>query len=463
MVKLLRNEPLTKNHLDQGWFGLRNRKPVEANISDQERDQNEIELFEKPEWAGVHKSQTGIKALMDHIDKARRSRIQESMPKIITEIRDNLDKCEAELKKLGEKRDNTAAQRSYANDFCKELQDMAKSALRGHYQDIEINDDNVMLRFRVVQRLDTFQKTIANGDKIEASLRFHEIENDLQFLSASNPEHWVKIIAQSDGENLYSKIYNESKICQGTNLVGNISPEVELKIFRKQSAHWRDIAFDLVNDIKTQVKECHDIFLRKAIPDSRTRGEVIAMTSKTQEAWDAEVDAALDELIDDHQKRPLMTFHPYFLSESQNFDRDLWEKIKHFRKIAAANNTPGQSRLGLETEDAEDGVDLDDDRVKIPSELNQIFLVRKRLELYYQIANNRFIDNVAMQVIERHVLGPNCPLYAVNTDFSASLNDEDLQRIAGEDESVTRMRERLNKDRSSYKQALAQWNRIRYF
>lgn len=95
--------------------------------------------------------------------------------------------------------------------------------------------------------------------------------------------------------------------------------------------------------------------------------------------------------------------------------------------------------------------------------MNQIFHVRKRLELYYMIANNRFIDNVAMQVIERHGLGPKCPLLAFDTDFSSNLSDEDLERIAGEDESVTRMRERLNKDRSSYKQALVQWDRIRYF
>lgn len=100
MVKLLKNEPSTENHLDQGWFGLRNRKPKEAHISDQERDQNESDLFEKPEWASVRKSQTGIKVLMDHIDKARRSRIQESMPKIIKEIRGNLINAKKSLKNL---------------------------------------------------------------------------------------------------------------------------------------------------------------------------------------------------------------------------------------------------------------------------------------------------------------------------------------------------------------------------
>jgi hypothetical protein len=462
MVKLLRNEPSTKNHLDQGWFGLRNRKPVEANISDQERDQNEIELFEKPEWAGVRKGQTGIKALMDHIDKERRSRIQESMPKIIAEIRDNLRKCEAELEKLGEKRDTTAAQRYYAFQFCTELQKMADAALRARYQDIPSNDPNVMLRFRVNQRLESFSAEITKGDKLAPNLKMWPIENDLIILSreSADPETWVQYISRYAEENIYGKIYKESKICQGTNLPGTISPEVEEKIFREQSAHWRDAAFDLVNDIKILVKECHDIFLSSAIPDSRTRGEVVAMTSKTHEAWDAEVDAALNELIDDHQKRPLMTFNPILVNESRRFDSVLSEQIEQSRKNAREN---AKARSGEDTKDAKDEISLDDSRAQISLELNQIFHVRKRLELYYEIAILRFIDNVAMQVIERHVLGPNSPLLAVNTKLSASLSDEDLQRIAGEDETVTRMRERLNKDRSSYKQALAQWDRVRYF
>lgn len=463
MVKLLRNEPSTKNHLDQGWFGLRNRKPKEASISDQERDQNETELFEKPEWASVRKSQTGIKALMDHIDKERRRRIQESMPKIITEIRDNLRKCETELEKLGEKRDTTAAQRFYALQFCTDLQKMADSALRARYQDIPSSDPGVRLRFLVHQRLDVFQKTLTDPDKIQPA--FYPVEDTLRVLfeSGANPGEWVESISQSTDDNIYSQIYKESKICQGTNLPGTISPEVEGKIFRKQSAHWRDIAFDLVNDIKTLVKRCHDTFLSLAIPDARTRSEVVAMTSKMHEVWDTEVDAALGELIDDHQKRPLITLNPYLLIQSRKFDQDLRGQIEESRKNAKANKTLGQSRLGVGAEDAEDGISLEDSRNQISLELSQIFHVRKRLEFYYEIAMHRFVDNVAMQVIERHVLGPNCPLLAVSTKLLAGLSDEDLQRIAGEDEAITRLRARLTKDRSSYKQALAQWDRVRYF
>ncbi|KUL91433.1 hypothetical protein ZTR_01521 [Talaromyces verruculosus] len=462
MVKLLRNEPpSTKHHLDQGWFGLRNRKPKEAHISDEERDQNETELFQKPEWASVRKSQTGIKALMDHIDKERRRRIQDSMPKIIVEIKDNLQKCEAELAKLGEKRDSTAAQRHYVSQFCTAMQNMAVAALRARYQDIPSKDPNVMLRFRVNERLKIFSTEIAKPEKLAPNLSMWSIEDDLNFLSTepADPEKWVQYMSRYEEATIYGKIYKESKICQGTNLPGTVSPEVEERIFREQSTHWRDAAFDLVNDIKTMVKECLDIFLDSAIPDSRTRGEVFEMIFNIHEVWDAEVDAALNELIDDHQKRPLMTLNPNLLSESKRFDSVLTEHVEQSRKNATEN---AKAKSGEDTKDTKDKISLDDSRTQI-SLVYQVFLVRKRLEIYYDIAIRRFIDNVAMQVIERHVLGPNCPLLAVNKKLSDSLSDKDLQRIAGEDEPVIRQRAELTKDRSSYKQALAQWDRFRHF
>lgn len=161
MVKLLRNEMSNVPLLDQGWFGLR-------AISDQERDENEAALFEQHEWVGVRK--TGIKALMDHIVKERRARIQENTPKIIGEIRVNLRNCEAQLDKLGEERENPAAQRLYTLKFCNELRRMADSALRGRYQDMGLKDHNTMLRYRVNQRLEKFPAELWNTDKIAQGL-----------------------------------------------------------------------------------------------------------------------------------------------------------------------------------------------------------------------------------------------------------------------------------------------------
>jgi hypothetical protein len=93
--------------------------------------------------------------------------------------------------------------------------------------------------------------------------------------------------------------------------------------------------------------------------------------------------------------------------------------------------------------------------------LSQVLLVRARLESYYRIALNRFVDNVAIQIVERHVLGPNCPIRTVSPDLFLKLSDEDLRAVAGEDESNSTTRARLEGERSRYQEALDNWERVR--
>jgi hypothetical protein len=66
-----------------------------------------------------------------------------------------------------------------------------------------------------------------------------------------------------------------------------------------------------------------------------------------------------------------------------------------------------------------------------------------------------------MQVVERHVLGPKCPMLTVSVKTFANLDDGELNSVAGEDETDIRMRARLEKVRSRYVQALEKWERLR--
>jgi hypothetical protein len=72
----------------------------------------------------------------------------------------------------------------------------------------------------------------------------------------------------------------------------------------------------------------------------------------------------------------------------------------------------------------------------------------------------RFIDNVAMQVIERHVLGPKCPLRAICAETFTQLDNDELNRIAGEDSADASARQRLEMTRDRYRKALDRWEQL---
>src|SRR5438034_7413620 len=134
MIDLMQNETWSRYYLKHGWFGLRNRKPKESEITDEERDRLEREEFKKAEWDAIPKHRTGIASLMEYVDKERRAQLQRDMPQIIEEIRQNLIDCETQIKKSGQIRDNPAAQRLYIWQICNEMTKMAAAALSGGYK-----------------------------------------------------------------------------------------------------------------------------------------------------------------------------------------------------------------------------------------------------------------------------------------------------------------------------------------
>ncbi|KAL4912289.1 P-loop containing nucleoside triphosphate hydrolase protein [Aspergillus aurantiobrunneus] len=401
MVSLLQNNLPTAPRLDHGWFGLRNRKPNEPHFSDAERDEAEER-------------------------------------DIIAEIRQKLTQCETQLKKMGEARTSPRVQRFFVHQFCSEMQRMADACLLGQYQDVSSDDSKVRLRYLVHQHLDEF--TAAVLPMQDATVNVGGYENELKHLRSSGTETWQPLIA--GGHGMYPAIYEEAMISRGKSLPGTVHPDVEEKVFRRMSAHWVAYTSDLVERIKDRVRECYDVLLRLAIPNNRVRLEVSRLVSARLEEWNRDSDSALQELIEDNQNRPLYTKNPLFESQVANSEKQLNEIFSEAQPAQGERDRPtSEGRY-------------------IPTLLSNILQTRVRLEAYYEIAAYRFIDNVATQVIERHVLGPKCPLRAISAETFTQLEDDELNRVAGEDKADALTRKKLEATRDSYRKALARWEQL---
>ncbi|THC91918.1 hypothetical protein EYZ11_008628 [Aspergillus tanneri] len=457
MVNLLRNDLPTVPHLDHGWFGLRNRQPKEMNVSDKERDELERKEFGKSAWEGVAHDRAGIKSLMDYVDKERRTQLQKGIPLIVDEIRQKLQECENDLKKSGEARNTPRAQRYYVLQFCNEMQKMAESTLRGEKRDIPSNDPNIMLRYKLQRRLDQFAADIV--DIKNMAIYPTKFENDLHYLSVEcpNSQAWEEMLRTAN-VGLYAEIYKEAEICRGRSLPGNVHPDVEEKIFRKLSSHWERIARAFVKDAKDCVKDCYDLLLRIAIPNSKVRLEVSRIVGKRLEEWNTDTDLALQALIEDNQSRPLITTNPILLEQTKAAD---WQRDQILLR-GSTRNKPTSTNPAVEKEGKGDASSENHQNQRFVSTmLSQVLFVAARLSAYHDIAVYRFVDNVAMQVVERHVLGPKCPMRTVSADIFAQLDDSELNTVAGEDEADSRARMRLERARDRYRQAMEKWDRLR--
>ncbi|KAA8645430.1 putative dynamin family GTPase [Aspergillus tanneri] len=432
-------------------------QPKEMNVSDKERDELERKEFGKSAWEGVAHDRAGIKSLMDYVDKERRTQLQKGIPLIVDEIRQKLQECENDLKKSGEARNTPRAQRYYVLQFCNEMQKMAESTLRGEKRDIPSNDPNIMLRYKLQRRLDQFAADIV--DIKNMAIYPTKFENDLHYLSVEcpNSQAWEEMLRTAN-VGLYAEIYKEAEICRGRSLPGNVHPDVEEKIFRKLSSHWERIARAFVKDAKDCVKDCYDLLLRIAIPNSKVRLEVSRIVGKRLEEWNTDTDLALQALIEDNQSRPLITTNPILLEQTKAAD---WQRDQILLR-GSTRNKPTSTNPAVEKEGKGDASSENHQNQRFVSTmLSQVLFVAARLSAYHDIAVYRFVDNVAMQVVERHVLGPKCPMRTVSADIFAQLDDSELNTVAGEDEADSRARMRLERARDRYRQAMEKWDRLR--
>ncbi|RDW90545.1 putative dynamin family GTPase [Aspergillus mulundensis] len=439
MVSLLQNNRVANvPHLEHGWFGVRNRKPIESDLTDAERDEAEEREFSRPSWRDAPKDRFGIRALMNYVDRERRVQLQKGMPQIISEIRQELKACENDLTRMGEARTTPGAQRAFVWQFCTKMQEMTEAALRARYQDIASTDPSRRLRYLIRKRLDDFAGDVF---KIRAlSVSFGKHESHWKGLRDSDPhsrEDYIK-----NGKGISSIIYHEALVSLGTGLPGSVHPDVEETVFRKMSTHWARYARDAVEDAKLCVKDCYNILLHLAIPNNRVRLEVSKLISGKREEWNKDTDNALRELIDDNQVRPLYTGDPEFQQKLDSLD-----KRRHEFFNQRQNDDPGSDSTPNQGS-------------PLPSLVDNVLQTKIKLETYYRIAVYRFVDNVATQVIERHVLGPKCPLRAVSSETFTRLDDDQLGRIAGEDAVDVSTRQRLERTRDGYRKALARWEQL---
>lgn len=66
------------------------------------------------------------------------------------------------------------------------------------------------------------------------------------------------------------------------------------------------------------------------------------------------------------------------------------------------------------------------------------------LKAYYEVASQRFVDNVCMQATDYHlVTGPSTPLKLFVPSFVTGLTAEQLENLAGEDVGLRRKRGQL--------------------
>ncbi|KAK0723412.1 P-loop containing nucleoside triphosphate hydrolase protein [Lasiosphaeria miniovina] len=426
-----------------GWHVLRNTDSEKGTWSLAERDNEEVVFFQSGVWTQLPQLSLGIDKLRGRLSKVLLRQIASELPGLVEEIDGKFSACESKLMRLGAPRATGHEQRLYLFHLSQSFLTLLKAATDASYTDpffgISKAEHEYQGHFRaVVQNLNQgFASTI--------SVRGH---------------YWA--IEEAGGghermsrSNFISHIEELMKKTRGRELPGTFNPMIVAELFVEQSRPWEFIVSRHVKSVwDAACRFLHMVVdhvadgsayraLQEEIFDPSMKDILKSMTEKTK------------ELLNQHQNFHPITYNDhYFLDlvqktrrerESTKEPKDI---LKEFFNVASLSST---NRLKEYYDLAELAEELTKNR-KLDMSHHAANEALDCLDAYYKVALKRFIDDVAVQVVEGKLVSA---LENILSPVNVwRMSDDLVSRIAGESEESRLTREQLAKQLGVLKSGL---------
>jgi hypothetical protein len=245
------------------------------------------------------------------------------------------------------------------------------------------------------------------------------------------------------------------------------------ELFREQSTPWRGIAESYIQDILTATTKWIDLALEQIASEEGLRAHVSAILQEWVEEAEKSAQWELERILQDERRGPI-TFNRYYTDNVQRSRSSAQEKemrshsflLTAISKSGSHTSSVSSSSIDtfISTVTSRTVVDMDQytcDEAKI--HLNAYYKVsgiisqRHGMLTDIQVAMKTFVDNIARQVVERHIVAPLpeafCPLSV------SRMSDEDLLQIGSEPKNQVERREKLMAAAHGLKKSLKELQR----
>ncbi|KAF4547271.1 Dynamin central region-containing protein 2 [Elsinoe fawcettii] len=407
VLKVAQNEVEILHH---GWFVVRNRSTEEIaqGVTLAERHQRERRLFREAPWKQLPGDRRGIGPLKKHLGTLLHDHIKSEYPTMVEDIRQHVRETQAQLDALGPPRQNTIQQRQYLSQIVSRLQTLTLDALRGNYNSCWATDDPRKLRMLMCATSDNFG--------LQISLRGHTraFRTPTDEIDQNYRPHL------DDVEDIYEWIRQQYKQNRGAELPGTINPNILQAMFRQQAAGWRRISEGYIGEIHDLARSFLDAATDDVVADDSVRERLKIRCNTPFRQAGITAQAQLEAILEDELGGILQTVNHYFADNLNTCRED--RVIHRLQRLGLYDGQKvPQLNFGAITRAAH-----------LSNEDQAVFDIHDILKAYYKVALKRFIDTVLLQVTERVYVGESGPLKFLSTEFVLSLDDQELDSIAGE-------------------------------
>lgn len=440
--KVLRIAQNQVERLAHGWFVVRNRstKEIAEGVTIQARHEKERRFFDTVQpWATLRKNQVGVLALTPFLGHLLYGHIRSQFPSLVDDIESRLSQERKELEMLGPSRQQSFEQRQFLTRIATTYQDEVEKALGGNYDALLKRRSGLKLRMHLRDLNDRFANEMSQRGQLKA---FHE-PGDSVDTDAPQPE--LSGHESADGKNddgltgrendddtqtdIYSWIRDCYRASRGSELPGTVNPRILETLFRQLSSPWEAIAKNYIQNSANAVCTYNRQILDTVVYDEDVRSAISRILRTQEQQSNAQVFEQLTNILNDERRGILQTVNHYF-SDTLNSIRE--KRLRE--RLNSLTNPTGLTGMSVPTVMK---------AVHLSNEDQAVYDIHDTLKAYYKVALKRFMDNVIIQVTERHLLGNGGPVKTLTPELIGGMSETRLAEIAGENLAIANARAEL--------------------
>lgn len=402
--------------LNHGWFVVRNRSTEEVHkgVSFEERRAKEKQFFTKDPWRTLDSDRVGIPALEKFLRKLLFDHIRKEYPSLVEEINALTERCCKDLEALGPRRESSDEQRRMLIEIATEFQSSAKNSLMGFYEMDSLTQKSLRVRMHIQNLNEEF------SDKV---WKFGHTKSFKGKLSTAPESENIPTDPEEEALSIYDWIRDAYRQSRGAELPGMVNPGVVQLLFKMQTTKWEKLAANHIARVKERVEAFNIDLLRQKCPDDTLRQKIWIRLRPMFTAVYKKANEELGAILEDERGGILLTYNHYYTTGLDNSRQQRLSDVKQ--------------SVGP------DGVQVTVPKKHSSNEVQAVDEIHDVLQAFYKVSRRRFVDCVALQVIERHFLGPFGPIRSFSPAFVGGLSPEELRAIAGEEQTIIEKRKNL--------------------
>ncbi|XDG04757.1 hypothetical protein ABKA04_004372 [Annulohypoxylon sp. FPYF3050] len=455
-----------RNRLNLGYCVVKNRSADDSHSSISDRLASEKAFFAGPPWTSVA-SRCGIESLQIRLSELLMEISKRELPHVKAEVEDRLNLRKAELEAMGPSRSDQSSQRLYLGRIASKFQAITQHALNGYYTGHPIfkSEPHLKLATRAMELNEALSSIVLKrghkrhfGPELEEEEATHTLKegNVAPEIPLTKYPELCQIIhvdeyecPEPSDDSLIDHVVKTYKASRGPE-VGTFGGPILAIVFEEQSEKWEPLVLSHTSKAINMVHDYVFQLFSKLCPDIQVRNQLweVILLDQLRDAYRRAMDRARYLLTIERRGRP-STFNHNFSAKLEKRRKDRIIERSKYGAASPESNEEVSEQEQAETQVASRLVTMKDNVQKTCEDIEDT------LVCYYNMSRERFVDAVCQQVVNDFLLdGENSPLKILSPEFTMSLDQDQLEVIAGEDMGSKRQRQALSWEIESLEAAI---------